>query len=85
MIDLAPPCIIPGEKPNRCAIAHYSQHVMHSLPLPGPWTGWRIQGRWLIGPRGRKISREHLERVLQGAEEGPESGPAQVRECRRGG
>lgn len=77
----APPCTTPGTRPNLCARRHYDQHVMHNVDLPGPWAGWKIRGKWLIGPGGRKITRQQIEeRFGRTRNDGaPESGPPNAR------
>jgi hypothetical protein len=48
-------------------IAHWVQDkVYHRHDLTGPWAGFRVRGRWLIGP-GIKITPEALRHLLKGA------------------
>ncbi|WP_202843423.1 DUF3653 domain-containing protein [Luteimonas saliphila] len=38
---------------------------MHNTqPLHGPWDGWRLAGRELVGPDGDRISPERLRGLL---------------------
>lgn len=52
--------------PNPCARAHYDHVVHNHVQLAGPWAGWRLAGRWLVGPgNSRSAPRITVER-LQG-------------------
>ena len=35
-----------------------------NLDLAGCWAGWRIRGRWLIGPAGTRTNPVHLDALL---------------------
>ena len=64
-----PPCWTFGEQcPNACARAHYERVVHNHTELHGPWTGWRLAGRDLVGPGNRRsaprISVERLRGLL---------------------
>jgi hypothetical protein len=52
-----PPCWAVGQTcPNPCAKAHYDHVVYNHVPLAGPWAGWRLAGRYLVGPGPRRSS-----------------------------
>lgn len=59
-----PPCHVPGTKPNACASALFAWTTAGTGPLFGPWTGWRLAGRLLIGPGGERISPERLRGLV---------------------
>ena len=50
-----PPCWPVGEPcPNPCALAHHAHVVHNHVELAGPWAGWRLAGRDLVGPGNRR-------------------------------
>lgn len=60
-----PPCWPAGQPcPNDCASALYARQVHGIQPLHGPWDGWRLAGRDLVGPDGDRISPERLRGLL---------------------
>lgn len=63
--DRRPPCWPVGQScPNPCAMAHYSHVVHNHVDLAGPWAGWRLAGRDLVGPgRGRDAVRISVDRL----------------------
>lgn len=44
--------------------AHYARIVENKTGLYGPWTGWRMAGRFLIAPSGQRITPERLRGML---------------------
>jgi hypothetical protein len=68
-INRRPHCWPVGQAcPNRCAQAHYDHVVHNHVELAGPWAGWRLAGKYLIGPGNRRsaprISLERLRGLL---------------------
>lgn len=64
-----PPCWPVGEPcPNPCALAHHAHVVHNHVELAGPWAGWRLAGRDLVGPGKRgsapRISVDRLRGLL---------------------
>lgn len=57
---LRPECVVLGRRLSPCAAKLHQIYVQGSFPLPGAWTGWRIQGRRLIGPGGVTLTPETL-------------------------
>ena len=52
-----PHCWPVGEQcPNPCAATHYERVVYNHIDLGGPWAGWRMAGRYLIGPGNRRTA-----------------------------
>lgn len=43
---------------------HYQRVVYGTGPLYGPWQGWRIAGRYLVGPGGIRVTPERLRGLL---------------------
>lgn len=43
---------------------HYDRVVYGKGPLFGPWEGWRLAGRYLVGPAGNRITPERLRGIL---------------------
>lgn len=39
---------------------HYDRVVHNKTALHGPWQGWRMAGRYLVGPDGQRITPERL-------------------------
>lgn len=39
---------------------HHERVVYNNTPLHGPWSGWRMAGRFLISPDRDKITPERL-------------------------
>lgn len=35
--------------------------------LTGPWAGWRVRGRWLIGPKGLRVTPQMLRDATEKA------------------
>lgn len=44
--------------------AHYDRVVNNKTELHGPWGGWRMAGRYLIGPGKHRITPERLRGIL---------------------
>lgn len=45
-------------------IATWLQDRIHARhDLTGPWAGWRVRGRFLIGPGGVRITPETLRKI----------------------
>lgn len=62
---MRPPCWLEGKPcPNGCAANHYRRTVHDHHDLTGPWHGWRVRGRWLISPNGKRIAPHLLDRWL---------------------
>lgn len=60
-----PPCWSEGQKcPNDCAAALLQQQAHNHFNLTGPWSGWRLRGRDLVGPGGERVSPERLRGLL---------------------
>lgn len=64
-----PPCWPVGEPcPSACALAHHAHVVHNHVELAGPWAGWRLAGRDLVGPGNRRsaprISVDRLRGLL---------------------
>lgn len=64
-----PPCWPVGQTcPNPCAKAHYDHVVYNHVPLAGPWSGWRLAGRYLVSPGNRtnavRITPERLRGMM---------------------
>ncbi len=63
--SLRPPCWPAGQPcPNACAGDHYRRVVDNHSALYGPWSGWRMAGRDLIGPEGIRLSERRLRGLL---------------------
>lgn len=43
---------------------HYARVVYGTGPLYGPWAGWRIAGRFLVAPDGKRLTPERLRGLL---------------------
>ncbi|MFT4197193.1 MAG: hypothetical protein QM601_04675 [Pseudoxanthomonas sp.] len=68
-LDRRPPCWPAGQPcPNTCAQAHADQHLRNHVHLTGPWAGWRLAGRDLIGPGGERIPERRLRGLLWSTE-----------------
>lgn len=39
---------------------HYARVVHNKTALYGPWLGWRMAGRYLVGPDGQRVTPERL-------------------------
>ncbi len=64
-MDRRPPCWEPGEPcPNSCAHEHYRRVIDNHVSLTGPWAGWRLAGRELVGPGGIRIPERRLQGLL---------------------
>lgn len=60
-----PPCWSEGQQcPNDCAAALLQQQAHNHFNLTGPWFGWRVRGRDLVGPGGERVSPERLRGLL---------------------
>lgn len=60
-----PPCWPNGQAcPNHCAEAHFERTVHNITPLAGPWAGWRMAGKDLVGPDGARISPTRMRGIL---------------------
>lgn len=56
----APKCVELGKPLPACAAALKRILQEHCLDLPGPWIGWRLRGRRLLGPGGVTLTPETL-------------------------
>lgn len=56
----APKCVELGKPLPACAAALKRIMQEHHLDLPGPWIGWRLRGRRLLGPGGVTLTPETL-------------------------
>lgn len=54
-----PPCSHSGVT-RRCFAERYHQLIDGSFRLNHDWTGWRVQDRALIGPRGMRFTPQTL-------------------------
>lgn len=74
-----PPCHVKGQPVNPCAKALYAQQVEGRVDLPSEhWSGWKIRGRYLLGPGGIRVSPRTLGYVwahLRGIAKEPEGEP----------
>lgn len=43
---------------------HYERIVYGKEALHGPWEGWRLAGRYIVGPHGNRITPERLRGLL---------------------
>lgn len=43
---------------------HYERVVHNKTALYGPWTGWRMAGRFLVAPDRERITPERLRGML---------------------
>lgn len=44
--------------------AHALRVIYNHTALHAEWAGWRMAGRWLVSPRGDRITPDELARVL---------------------
>lgn len=44
--------------------AHWLRVAENKTALYGPWAGWRMAGRYLVGPAGQRITPERLAGML---------------------
>ena len=44
--------------------SEYARTVHNKTPLYGPWSGWRMAGRFLVAPGRERITPERLRGVL---------------------
>ena len=54
------PCHVPGTKPNACALAVHEMRAYGKGDLGGPWSGWRLAGRYLVTPDGLRMLPERI-------------------------
>ena len=60
-----PRCVAAGLGVSPCLRSVYNWTVYGNGPLHGEWEGWRIAGRELVAPGGRRISIGEIEAVLR--------------------
>jgi hypothetical protein len=61
-----PRCVAAGLGVSPCLRSVYNWTVYGNGPLHGEWQGWRIAGRNLVAPGGRRISLNEIEALLRG-------------------
>lgn len=62
---IRPPCWPKDtECPNACAAALHSRVTQNHVELHGPWLGWRLAGRDLVGPSGIRVSPERMKGLM---------------------
>lgn len=61
-----PRCVSAGLGVSPCLRSVYNWKVYGNGPLHGEWEGWRIAGRDLVAPGGRRISIGEIEAILRG-------------------
>lgn len=61
-----PRCVAAGLGVSPCLRGVYNWTVYGNGPLHGEWQGWRIAGRDLVAPGGRRISLGEIESMLRG-------------------
>jgi hypothetical protein len=44
--------------------SEYARTVHNKTPLYGPWSGWRMAGRFLVAPGHERITPERLRGIL---------------------
>lgn len=60
-----PPCVSAGLGVTPCLRSLHTWKVYGSGSLHGDWEGWRIAGRFLIAPGGRRISQREIDGILR--------------------
>ena len=62
---IRPPCWPSGTTcPNECASRLHDRVVRNHDELHGPWIGWRLVGRDLVGPGGIRVSPERMKGLM---------------------
>lgn len=60
-----PRCVAAGLGVSPCLRVVYNWTVYGNGPLHGEWQGWRIAGRDLVAPGGRRVSLGEIEAMLR--------------------